>query len=265
MNEDDDAEAVAQALSAFDTPDEDYYAAGSKTAKGKGKARAQNVEQHDDDDDDTAGPSIAKAARARPPRSKVAHAAAEGSGHRSTRRGPSDAPQAQAGNLPRVPLTPPNGRGLKRADAFNERSHPKVYWQGGWGTPPPSPPPPPPSPSPPPPPPPPPVAPQVPVQARSSALQPTGSTTIRTADGVPLRRSTRNIASRAKAAEEPRPVASSSRLPAEPAGRGTKRRAQEDADADEDEDDDAAEASPKKKAKRTTAKKPRATRRTSRK
>ncbi|KAF9496924.1 hypothetical protein BDN71DRAFT_675065 [Pleurotus eryngii] len=259
LNEDDDAEAVAQALSAFDTPDEDYYAAGSKTAKGKGEARAKSVERRDDED--TAGPSVARAARARP-RSKVAHAAAEGSGLRSTRRGPSDASQAQAGNLPRVPLTLPNGRGLKRADAFNEKSHPKVFWQGEWGTPPP---PSPTSPSPHPPPPPPPVASQVPVQAQSSTLQPNGSTTICTAGGVPLRRSTRNIASRARTAEEPRPVASSSRLP--PAGRGTKRRAQEDADADEDEDedDDAAEASPKKKAKRTAAKKPRATRRTSRK
>ncbi|KAJ8689171.1 hypothetical protein PTI98_013222 [Pleurotus ostreatus] len=268
LNEDDDAETVAQALSAFDTPDEDYFAAGSETETGKGKARAMNVEEHDDED--RAGPSVARAARARPPRSKVTHAAAEGSGHRSTRRGASDAPQAHA---PRVPLIPPIGRGLRRAAAFNEKSHPKVYWQGSWGTPPPSPPPsppPPPPPSPPPPspplpPPPPPVAPQVPVQARSSALQPTGSMTIRTAVGVPLRRSTRNIASRANAAEEPRPVASSSRLPAEPAGRGTKRRAQEDADTDEDEDGDAAEASPKKKAKRTTAKKPRATKRTSRK
>ncbi|KAG5219473.1 hypothetical protein IMY05_C4881000100 [Salix suchowensis] len=174
LNEDDDAEAVAQALSAFDTPDEDYYAAGSKTAKGKGEARAKSVERRDDED--TAGPSVARAARARP-RSKVAHAAAEGSGLRSTRRGPSDASQAQAGNLPRVPLTLPTG----------------VVSNG--------------------------LTPSM----KNLTLKSFGK-----ANGTP------------------------------PAGRGTKRRAQEDADADEDEDedDDAAEASPKKKAKRTAAKKP---------
>ncbi|KAF4565443.1 hypothetical protein EYR36_002014 [Pleurotus pulmonarius] len=246
-NEDEDAEAVEQSLSVFCPPSDDYPAV-STTAKGKGKARA--IEQRDDED--TAGPSVPNVGRAGP-RFEVAHAAADAASPPSTG---SDAPQAQASNVPQTPRIPPVMRPLRRADAFSGKSHPEVFWASEWGAPPSH------TPPPPPPPPPPPSPPKVP---RASAQAPaTGSTTIHTADGVPLRRSTRHMGSRANAAEEP-PVASSSRLPAEPARRATKRRAREDADADEDEDDGAAEASPKKKAKQTRAKKPRPAKRGSRK
>ncbi|KAF4583980.1 hypothetical protein EYR40_002478 [Pleurotus pulmonarius] len=242
-NEDEDAEAVEQSLSAFG-PSSDDYPAGSTMVKGKGKAWA--IEQRDDED--TAGPSVVNVGRAGP-RSEVAHAAADVAAPPSTG---SDAPQAQASNVPQTPRIPPVVRPLRRADAFSGKSHPEVFWASEWGAPPSS--------TAPPPPPPPHSPPKVP---RASAQAPaTGSTTIHTADGVPLRRSTRHMGSRANAAEEP-PVASSSRLPAEPARRATKRRARED--ADEDEDDGAAEASPKKKVKQTRAKKPRPAKRSSRK